>query len=81
MMLPEKKAFAIWDAGYANYEAVSGDWTNDSMMTGDEAVAAVKASWAEAASGKNPNYVTGATVEEVIEKLGLPAETIETVKR
>ena len=38
MMLPEKKAFAIWDAGYANYEAVSGDWTNDSMMTGDEAV-------------------------------------------
>ena len=81
MMLPEKKAFAIWDAGYANYEAISGDWTNDSMMTGEEAVAAVKASWEEAASGKNPNYVTGATVEEVIEKLGLPAETIETVKR
>ena len=81
MMLPEKKAFAIWDAGYANHEAISGDWTNDSMMTGDEAVAAVKASWEEAASGKNPNYVTGATVEEVIQKLGLPAETIDTVKR
>ncbi|MFR1640744.1 MAG: FAD-binding protein, partial [Eggerthellaceae bacterium] len=55
MMLPEKKAFAIWDAGYAKHEAVSGDWTNDSMMTGDEAVAAVVASWDEASSGKNPN--------------------------
>lgn len=81
MMLPEKKAFAIWDAGYAKHEAVSGDWTNDSMMTGDEAVAAVVASWDEASSGKNPNYVTGATVEEVIEKLGLPKETIDTVNR
>ena len=51
------------------------------MMTGDEAVAAVVASWDEASSGKNPNYVTGATVEEVIEKLGLPKETIDTVNR
>ncbi len=81
MMLPEKKAFAIWDAGYAKHEAVSGDWTNDSMMTGEEAAAAAVASWDEAASGKNPNFVTGATVEEVIEKLGLPAETIDTVNR
>ena len=81
MMLPEKKAFAIWDAGYAKHEAVSGDWTNDSMMTGDEAVAAVVASWDEASSGKNPNYVTGDTIESVIEQLGLPKETIDTVNR
>ena len=81
MMLPEKKAYAIWDAGYAKYEAVSGDWTNDSMMTGDEAVAAAVASWEKAASGGNSNYVQGDTVEEVVEKLGLPAEAVETVKR
>lgn len=81
MMLPEKKAYAIWDAGYAKYEAVSGDWTNDSMMTGDEAVAAAVASWEKAASGGNSNYVQGDTIEEVVEKLGLPAEAVETVKR
>ena len=81
MMLPEKKAYAIWDAGYAKHEAVSGDWTNDSMMTGDEAVAAAVASWDKAASGANKTYVKGDTVEEVVEKLGLPKEAVETVKR
>lgn len=81
MMLPERKAFAIWDAGYAKHEAVSGDWTNDSMMTGDEAVASVIASWEQAASNNGKTYVMGDTLEEVIEKLGLPAETIDTVKR
>lgn len=81
MMLPEKKAYAIWDAGYAKHEAVSGDWTNDSMMTGDEAVAAAVASWDKAATGANKNYVKGDTIEEVVEKLGLPKEAVDTVKR
>lgn len=81
MMLPEQKAFAIWDAGYAKHEAVSGDWTNDSMMSGDEAVAAAVASWEEKASSSNKNYVMGDTIEEVVEKLGLPETAVETVKR
>lgn len=81
MLLPEKKAYAIWDAGYAKHEAISGDWTNDSMMTGEEAQAAIVASWNETAAGNNPNYVSADTLEEVIEKIGLPPETIETVKR
>ncbi|BAK45872.1 FAD-binding protein [Eggerthella sp. YY7918] len=81
MMLPERKAYAIWDAGYAKHEPISGDWTNDSMMTGEEAITAAVASWDESASGKNPNFVKGDTIEEVVEKLGLPKEAVETVKR
>lgn len=81
MMLPEKKAYAIWDAGYAKHEAVSGDWTNDSMLSGDEAVAAAVALWDESASGGTSVYVKGDTIEEVVEKLGLPKEAVETVKR
>ena len=81
MMLPEKKAYAIWDAGYASKEAVSGDWTNESMMTGDEAAAAAIKSWDDKAAASSGKFVKGDTVEEVIEKLGLPAETIDTVTR
>ena len=51
------------------------------MMTGEEAVAAAVASWDKAASGSNKNYVKGDTIEEVVEKLGLPKEAVETVKR
>ena len=80
-LLPEKKAYAIWDAGYAKHEAVSGDWTVDSMMTGEEAIAAAVAGWTKTAEGNGQTYVMGDTIEEVIEKLGLPKETIETVNR
>lgn len=81
MMLPEKKAYAIWNAGYAKKEALSGDWTNDSMLTGDEAAAAAVAQWEKKASGNSSAFVKGATIEEVVEKLGLPKEAITTVKR
>jgi succinate dehydrogenase/fumarate reductase flavoprotein subunit len=81
LLLPEKKSYAIWDSGYARLEEVSGNWNNDSMVSGDsEAVAqAVIASWDE--SAETGTYVKADTLEEVISKLGLPAEAIDTVKR
>ena len=81
MLLPGRKAYAIWDAGYASKEPISGDWTNDSMLTGDEAAAAALKSWDDQAAAGYDSFVKGETVEEVIEKLGLPAETVDTVKR
>lgn len=80
-LLPEQKAFAIWDADYARHEAVSGDWTVDSMMSGEEAVTAALETWKKSASAGSASYVMADTLEEAIEKAGLPAETIETVKR
>ena len=80
-MLPGEQAFAIWDADYAKYEAVSGDWTNDSMMSGDEAAAAALETWKKTAEGGSSTYVMADTLEEAIELAGLPAETIETVNR
>ncbi|MDR3037067.1 MAG: FAD-binding protein [Coriobacteriales bacterium] len=81
LLLPERKSFAIWDINYARHEEVSGSWNNDTMIGGDkEAKArAIVASWDENAT--NGTYVKGATIEEVIEKLGLPKDTIETVAR
>lgn len=81
MMLPGKKAFAIWDSGYAKKEALSGDWTNDSMLSGEEAATAAVASWDERAAAGSSAYVKGATIEEVVKKLGLPKEAVDTVKR
>ena len=79
MMLPGHKAFSVWDAGYAKKEAVSGSWNNDSMLSGEDAANAAVAQWDKDA--ENGTIVKGATVEEVVEKLGLPAEAVETVKR
>lgn len=79
---PSKTAFALWDAGYPRHETVSGSWNNDSAHAGgdEEAVyQAVIASWED--SVKNGAMVKGDTIEEVIDQLGLPAETIETVHR
>ena len=81
LQLPERKAYAIWASDYAKYEAVSGDWTNDSMLSGDEAAAAALESWKKAANGASNNYVMADTIEELVEKIGLPKETVDTVKR
>lgn len=69
-------AFAIWDSAYARNFRTSTDWNNDSANAD---AAATLAEWDEMA--KNGQYVKGDTLEEVIEKLGLPASTIDTVKR
>ena len=79
MMLPDHKAYAIWDAGYAKHEEISGSWNNDSMMTGEDAAAATMAQWEKDAEAGT--LIKGDTIESVIEQLGLPKETIDTVKR
>ena len=78
---PGKTVFALWDAGYAKHETVSGSWNNDSMHEGseDEVVQAVVASWDKAVEGGQ--MVKADTIEGVIEQLGLPVDTIETVER
>jgi succinate dehydrogenase/fumarate reductase flavoprotein subunit len=83
---PGKAVFALWDAGYARHETVSGSWNNDSTIEGDaESIyQAVIASWDEAAAGAaagSPPMVKGDTIEDVIAQLGLPSETADTVKR
>lgn len=69
-------AFALWDTAYAHNFRTSTDWSN---ATANEDEAATIASWDEQV--KNKAYVKGDTLEEVIEQLGLPASTIDTVKR
>ena len=72
MMLPDHKAYAIWDAGYAKHEEISGSWNNDSMMTGEDAAAATMAQWEKDAEAGT--LIKGDTIESVIEQLGLPKE-------
>lgn len=78
---PGKTVYALWNAEYARHEEVSGSWNNDSILEGDKEsiYQAVVASWDEAV--KDGSMVKGDTIEEVIEQLGLPAETISTVQR
>lgn len=78
---PQRSAFALWGASYAGEEATSGSWNNDTMIAGD-ADAVVKstlAAWDESVA--QGVFVKADTLEEVISQLGLPPETIETVKR
>lgn len=78
---PGRTVFALWDSQYPKYETVSGSWNNDSRHEGDEdeIYQAVIDSWeADVESGA---MVKGDTIEEVIEALGLPAETAQTVAR
>jgi succinate dehydrogenase/fumarate reductase flavoprotein subunit len=81
LLLPEKKAYALWDSDYPRHEEVSGNWNNDSMVSGDAEAKtrAVIESWDEAV--KNGSMVKGDTLEEVVVALGLPADTIDTVER
>lgn len=81
MMLPEQKAYAIWASDYAKYEAVSGDWTNDSMLSGDDAAQAALDSWKKSASAGSGNYVMADTIEELVKAIGLPPETVDTINR
>ena len=78
---PGKTVFALWNEDYARKEKVSGSWNNDSMHEGDdEAIQkAVIESWEKDVEAGV--MVKGDTMEEVIEKLGLPKETIDTVNR
>lgn len=78
---PGKETYAIWDSNYPLYEPVSGGWQNDSRHEGDDEVVkkAVLESWD--AEVENGAMVKGDTIEDVIAQLGLPSETIETVKR
>lgn len=71
MHQPEMKAYAIWATNYAEGGA---PWRTFGMAYGDEPIppAQIRANWeAQAAAG---SIVSGSTIEEVIEKLGLPAE-------
>ena len=76
---PGKTVFALWGHDYASQVELSGSWNNDSMLEGDPAAkaAAIVESWdADVEAGA---MVKGDTLESVIEQLGLPPETIETV--
>jgi succinate dehydrogenase/fumarate reductase flavoprotein subunit len=81
LLLPEKKAYAIWDSEFPRHEEVSGNWNNDSMLSGDaEAkVNAIIASWDEAVG--TGTMVKGDTIEEVVSQLGLPTAAVDTIKR
>ncbi|MCR5583391.1 MAG: FAD-binding protein [Eggerthellaceae bacterium] len=78
---PGKTVFALWNEEYARCETVSGSWNNDSMLDGDaESIAqSVIASWED--DVKKGATVKADTMEELISKLGLPASTMDTVKR
>ena len=69
-------AFAIWDTAYARHFRTSTGWMNDSANSDDEAT--IK-QWDEFV--ENKAYVKGDTLEEVIDQLGLPPSTIDTIKR
>ncbi|WP_041690812.1 FAD-binding protein [Eggerthella sp. YY7918] len=76
-----KEASAIWDASYATH---TGCWLgnlNDPPIgeelpdpTPEEMIAA----WDKQV--ENGAYVKGDTIEDVVEQLGLPASTVETIK-
>lgn len=78
---PGRTVTALWDSQYARYETVSGSWNNDSRHEGneEEIYKAVVDSWEQAVA--DGSMVKADTIEELIEKLGLPSETIDTVKR
>lgn len=69
-------AFAIWDTAYAHRFRTSTDWMNSTAIENPEDTIA---SWDEYV--ENKTYVKGDTLEEVIEKLGLPTSTINTIER
>ncbi len=69
-------AFAIWDTAYARNFRTSTDWMNSTASADAEETIA---EWDKQVNVGN--YVKGDTLEEVIEQLGLPVSTIETVNR
>ena len=88
MQQTDGTTYGIWGSNYAEeggpwYKANS--WYEDAPATAEEMIA----TWDDAAdtglifsgAASMGLMVKGDTIEEVIEKLGLPAETIETVNR
>lgn len=79
MHQPEMKIYAIWDS---NYAAAAAPWHTFGMKYGADPVASEKivAGWEKQV--KAGTLVKANTIEEVIQKLGLPAEaTKATVDR
>ena len=78
---PGKTVFALWGRDYASQVELSGSWNNDSMLEGDPAAvaAAIVESWDKDVEAGA--MVKADTLEGVIEQLGLPTETIDTVNR
>lgn len=76
---PGKTVCALWGHEYASQVELSGSWNNDSMFLGDaeSKAAAIIESWDK--SVEAGAMVKGDTLESVIEQLGLPPETIDTV--
>ena len=80
--------YGIWGSNYAEeggpwYKANS--WYEDAPMTTEETLAywdsCAESGMMSSGAATMSACVKGDTIEEVIEKLGLPAETIETVNR
>ena len=78
MRLPEKSAFAIWGTNYAS----DIDWHSFGQHYGDPALSPEEVIGGWEAQVEAGALVKGDTIEEVIEKLGLPAEeTMATITR
>jgi len=75
---PDMRSFSIWGTNYAEGGA---PWYGFGMVEGADPIppASILAQWEAAVEAGT--MVKGDTVEEVIEKLGLPAETKATVDR
>ncbi len=88
MQQTDGTVYGIWGSNYAEeggpwYKANS--WYEDAPMTTEETLAswdaAAESGMMSSGAATMSTCVKGDTIEEVIEKLGLPADTIETVKR
>jgi fumarate reductase flavoprotein subunit len=76
---PGNLCYAIWDAGYAAKYPFT--WLNGSTPYGEDASIApadVLAGWED--SAKNGVYFKADTIEELIDQMGLPKTTVDTVK-
>jgi succinate dehydrogenase/fumarate reductase flavoprotein subunit len=77
---PERKVFAIWDAGYA--QKFESKWFDRSVPYGEDStlpVDKVVAGWD--ANVEKGSYFKADTLEGLIEAMGLPASTIDTINR
>lgn len=75
---PERKVYAIWDAGYA--KNLEGKWFDRSIPYGEEStipVEKVVAGWD--ANVEKGSFFKADTLEGLIEAMNLPASTIDTI--
>ena len=80
MLQPHHTAYALWNADYAEFH--KGHWHEFGSaygITPKRDPEAVVAEWD--ASVENGTYVRADTLEELVELLGLPASTVDTVER